>query len=173
MPEHIRNHSKQVALFAGLLAERALHREPGLALDVKDVRLCGLLHDIAKYYTLLHGGSHAQLGAAWLIAETGRRDLAQGVMHHVYWPWEIANSEVCSLPLLVMYADKRTMHANFVTLPERFEDLLTRYGIDDYTRQRITVAHQQALELETALSARLGMELDAYTPDSGRLVKRA
>ena len=171
MPEHIRAHSIKVALFASRLARRALHCEPELDLRVEDVCACALLHDIAKYYTLLYGGSHAQIGAAWLVAETGRRDLAQGVIHHVYWPWEIADSEVCSLPLLVMYADKRTMHNGFVTLHDRFKDLLGRYGVNTYARLRIAMAHQQVLELENALAARLRMDLNAYTPDSGGLVK--
>jgi hypothetical protein len=170
MPEHIRAHSEQVARFSVILAERAARR--GCAVRVKEVLVCALLHDIAKNYTLRHGGSHAQLGAAWALAETGHAGIAQGILHHVYWPWPLREETLCTLPILVLYADKRTQHADFVTLEERFADLMERYGIHEQARQGIEISHRQSVSIERALSARLGVELDAYTPDSGRLVKR-
>jgi len=171
MPEHIRIHSEQVARFSVILAELAVLR--GCAVPVEEVRACALLHDIAKSYTLRYGGSHAQLGAAWALAETGHAGIAQGILHHVYWPWPLREETLCTLPILVLYADKRTRHADFVTLEERFADLAVRYGIHAQARQGIETSRRQAVGIERALSARLGMELDAYTPDSGRLVKRA
>ena len=171
MPEHIRAHSEQVACFSVILAELAV--ECGCAVQVEEVRACGLLHDIAKNYTLRYGGSHAQLGAAWALAETGHAGIAQGILHHVYWPWPLREETLCTLPILVLYADKRTQHACFVTLEERFADLVVRYGIHEQARQGIETSHRQAVSIERALSMRLGVKLDAYTPDSGRLVKRA
>ena len=171
MPEHIRIHSEQVARFSVILAELAVQR--GYTVRVEEVRACALLHDIAKSYTLRHGGSHAQLGAAWALAETGHAGIAQGILHHVYWPWPLREEALCALPILVLYADKRTQHADFVTLEDRFADLAIRYGIHEQARQGIEASRRQAVSIERALSARLGMELDAYTPDSGRLVKRA
>jgi hypothetical protein len=169
MPEHIRAHSEQVARFSVSLAELAVRR--GCAVRVEEVLACGLLHDIAKNYTLRYGGSHAQLGAVWTLAETGHAGIARGVLHHVYWPWSL-QEEMCGvLPILVLYADKRTQHADFVTLEERFADLAVRYGIHEQARQGIEISRRQSVSIERALSARLGVELDAYTPDSGRLVK--
>ena len=171
MPEHIRAHSEQVAHFSVILAELAVAR--GFAVRVEEVLACALLHDIAKSYTLRYGGSHAQLGAAWSLAETGHAGIAQGILHHVYWPWPLQEATLCTLPILVLYADKRTQHAEFVTLEERFADLVVRYGIQEQARQGIETSQRQAVSIERALSARLGVELDAHTPDSGRLVKRA
>jgi len=91
-------------------------------------------------------------------------------MHHVYWPWPL-REDVCALPILVLYADKRTQHADFVTLEERFADLAVRYGIHEQARQGIELSRRQSVSIERALSARLGVELDAYTPNSGRLVE--
>ena len=170
MPEHIRGHSEQVAHFSVILAELAAAR--GCAVQVEEVRACALLHDIAKNYTLRHGGSHAQLGAAWALAETGHAGIAQGILHHVYWPWPLREETICALPILVLYADKRARHADFVTLEERFADLAVRYGIHEQARRGIETSRRQALSIERALSARLGVQLDAHTPDSGRLVKR-
>jgi putative nucleotidyltransferase with HDIG domain len=169
MPDHIRAHSEQVARFSVRLAELAVGR--GCAVQVEEVLACGLLHDIAKSYTLRYGGSHAQLGAAWALAETGHAGIAQGILHHVYWPWPLQEDLCCALPILVLYADKRTQHADFVTLEERFADLAVRYGIHEQARQGIEESRRQSVSIERALSARLGVELDAYTPDSGRLVK--
>ena len=181
MPEHIRTHSERVAELAVILAEPALARAreahseavPGGDLNVDEVRASALLHDLAKSYTIYYGGSHAQLGAAWALAETGHAGLAQGVLHHVCWPWPLQDELVCSLPILVLYADKRVMHTEFVTVRERFEDLVLRYGKTEQSRRGIDASRRQAMNIECALSARLGVPLDAYTPDSGRLVKRA
>jgi putative nucleotidyltransferase with HDIG domain len=169
MPGHIRGHSEQVARFAVDLARRAA-TATGFGPDPEEVRACALLHDIAKHYTILYGGSHAQLGAAWVVAETGHAGIAQGVLYHVHWPWPLEEEEICSLPFPVMYADKRTLHAGYVTIPERYEDLLVRYGVTEKARRAILTSRRQALLIESALSAKLGMQLDAYTPDSGRLV---
>jgi len=170
MPDHIRVHSEQVARFSVILAELAAER--GHAVQVAEVRACGLLHDIAKSYTLRHGGSHAQLGAAWALAETGHAGIARGILHHVYWPWPLREATLCTLPILVLYADKRTQHADFVTLDVRFADLAARYGIHEQARRGIEISRRQSVNIERALAARLGVQLDAYTPDSGRLVKR-
>ncbi|MDR0465828.1 MAG: HD domain-containing protein [Deltaproteobacteria bacterium] len=169
MPDHIRAHSEQVARFSAHLAELAVACD--CAARVEEVLACGLLHDIAKSYTLRHGGSHAQLGAAWALAETGHAGVAQGILHHVYWPWPLKEGQCCSLPILVLYADKRTQHAEFVSLEERYADLAERYGIHEQARQGVEMSRQQAVQIERALSARLGVELDAYTPDSGRMVE--
>ena len=171
MPDHIRAHSEQVARFSVILAELAA--EHGHAVQVDAVQACGLLHDIAKSYTLRHGGSHAQLGAVWAFEETGHVGIAQGILHHVYWPWPLREETLCTLPILVLYADKRTQHADFVTLEKRFADLAVRYGIHEQARQGIETSYRQSVNIERALSARLGVELGAYTPDSRRLVKRA
>ena len=162
MPEHIRTHSEQVARFSVVLAEMAAER--GAVVQVEEVRACGLLHDIAKSYTLRHGGSHAQLGAAWTLAETGHAGVAQGILHHVYWPWPLQEETLCTLPILVLYADKRTQHADFVTIEERFADLRDRYGIHEQARKGIEASRLQAISIERALSARLGVKLDGFTP---------
>ncbi len=169
VPEHIRIHSERVARFALELAERAAAR--GYAVDPPAVHASGLLHDLAKSYTITHGGSHAQLGAAWTIAETGCRGIAQGILHHVHWPWPVEEENICTLPFFLMYADKRTLHTGYVTLRERFADLQQRYGVSGQARGAINSSHEQALNIEQALSARLEMKLDAHTPDSGRLVE--
>ena len=68
MLDNIRAHSRLVAHIATELARRA--RAAGFLVNVAAVRASAMLHDIAKTYSVLHGGSHAQLGASWVVAET-------------------------------------------------------------------------------------------------------
>lgn len=90
MFSHIERHSECVADMAEALARRAIEtgasRHPEL---VALSRAAGLLHDIAKSYTVQFGGSHAQIGASWVIDSTGSHKVAQAVYHHVEWPWPL------------------------------------------------------------------------------------
>lgn len=170
MLDNIRAHSAQVAALAVNLAELAAVRGGGVSVPM--VRAAALLHDIAKTYTITHGGSHAQLGASWVVSETRNRAIAQGVMLHVHWPWPVDPARVCSLPFFVIYADKRIKHDRCVSLRERFEDLLVRYGHTEQARAGIQESYRQGQTIERALAARLGLNLHACTLDCGRLVER-
>lgn len=158
MPEHIRAHSRMVADMALALARAAVSR--GAAMHLPTVLASALLHDIAKDYTIRFGGNHAQLGGAWVLRETGNPHIAQGVLHHVHWPWRIDTTVPHWLmPLLIIYADKRVKHDRLVGLEERFDDLIERYGRTERIRMRIRASHAQAVTIERALSDRLGMDL--------------
>ncbi len=167
--DNVRAHSLVVADFATLLAQMAV--EKGHDVCVASVRAAALLHDIAKSYTILHGGSHAQMGSSWVVQHTGNRRIAQGVAMHVHWPFALPKN-LCNLPFFLMYADKRVMHDTCVTLQERYEDLLKRYGITEEHRLSIGMSYQQGQDIESALNVQLECDLNAYTFDSGRLVQR-
>ena len=172
MPPHIRAHSQLVAGFALALAQRA--HELGAHVDLPSVLAAGLLHDLGKFYSIQHGGSHAQVGGAWVLAETRNPHIAQGVIQHVRWAWDVNEHEDnWLLCLCLIYADKRVMHDGVVGTEERFTDLLERYGHTEEARKRIAVAHEQGLTIEAALSRRLRIDLHEHTFDSGRLVQRA
>jgi len=167
MLPHIRDHSLTVACVATFVAKKA--REAGLDVNVAEVRASALLHDIAKTYSIHYGGNHCQLGGAWVQELTGNPALAQGVIHHVNWPGEI-DLTVHFLPLAVIYSDKRVKHNRVVSLGERFEDLLKRYGTTEYIRERIERSFNQAREIERALSQAIGVDLNAHPFDCGGLV---
>lgn len=167
MLPHIRDHSLTVACVATFVAQKA--REAGLDVNVGEVRASALLHDIAKTYSIHYGGNHCQLGGAWVQELTGNPALAQGVIHHVNWPGEI-DLKAHFLPLTVIYSDKRVKHNRVVTLLERFDDLLKRYGTTEYIRERIERSFNQAREIERALSQAIGVDLNAHPFDCGGLV---
>ncbi|MDL2210236.1 HDIG domain-containing protein [Desulfovibrio sp. OttesenSCG-928-O18] len=172
MPEHIRAHSRMVANLAVAVAEKLA--EAGAAVHVPSVLACGLLHDLGKYYTIKNGGSHGQVGAAWVQNEIRNPHIAQGVLQHVRWIWQVDETiDAWLLSYCIIYADKRVMHDRVVSLEERYVDLVARYGITEDAKARIAVANRQGQEIEAALSRRLRMPLHEYTFDSGRLVKRA
>lgn len=178
---HILNHCRRVADFAVAMAERALAvrgvRTPawsyGVPEDIAEITLAaGLLHDVAKSWCIDNGGSHAQTGASWIVAETGNFRVAQAVMHHVEWPWELP-PDVCTPSHFVSYADRRVMHDTYVTVQNRYVDLLVRYGHTEAQRTSIRASHAQAIKLERALSAQLELPLHACTFAGGGLVPGA
>jgi putative nucleotidyltransferase with HDIG domain len=168
MLPNIRAHSELVACVATALAELA--RQAGLTVQVAEVRAAALLHDLAKTYTISHGGNHCQLGAAWVQEATGNPALAQGVLCHVSWPHPI-DLRADFLPLTLIYSDKRVKHNQIVTLESRSDDLLVRYGATDYIRTRIRESFQQAEAIERALAETVGLDIHESTFGCGRLVK--
>lgn len=172
MRENIRRHSLLVAHIAETLAKLAAAR--GLPVNTAATRASGLLHDIAKTWCITHKGAHAMLGASWTGMETGHFGVAQGVLFHVHWPWTLpAGEKICCLPIFVLYADKRVRHDQCVTLEQRFDDLLERYGKTEDARRGILLSFEQARIIEAALSAQLEEDLHENTFDCGRLVQRA
>lgn len=174
MLDNVRAHSEKVADLAHAVA--LLAEERGCAVNARAILAAGLLHDLGKTYTIRHGGNHAQLGASWAMRETGNGPVARAVLFHVHWPWDEAplleGDGDLFMVMAIIYADKRTRHDCYVSLNERFEDLLDRYGVNEYVRQRIALSHAQGKRIEAALSRRLGVNLDECIADCGRLVQR-
>ncbi len=171
MLAHIRAHSQGVAEFAYALAQRSY--ELG-KIDIRDLSLAaGLLHDIAKSYTVQYGGNHTQVGASWVLEKTGNPILAQAVLHHVYYPFELDFDVVSRPALFVIYADKRVMHNKVVSLNEREEDLLVRYGYSEASINGVKAGMAHGRKMEKKLSECLEIDLEKCTLDSRRLVERA
>ncbi len=168
VPEHIQEHSRMVTRVARRIAEMV---KVGLLpdLDLRVVVAAAMLHDLAKYYTILHGGSHSQIGAAWVQEHTQNPVLSGAVLHHVHWPFEM-NLLNYPVSLIICYSDKRVRHTEIVTLEERFEDLQDRYGGSDKARKHIQESLEQGQTIERLLNEGLKVELNAHSFDSRRLV---
>ena len=78
-------------------------------------------------------------------------DIMTKEMEHLFIEWNFA----CGC----MYADKRARHDQFVTLEERFEDLLVRYGDTEEHRQGIRQSYAQGKAIERSMSLILGRDL--------------
>ena len=167
MVDNIRRHSLMVAHVATVVAEMA--RERGMDVHVPTVRASAMLHDIAKTYCILHGGSHHLLGGAWVVEHVGNPIIASGVTHHVFWKFKVDLNKYF-YPLAVRYADTRVRHDRVVPQAERFEDLIERYVITPDIRARFNITRAQGELIEKHLSEALKVDLNACSFDSGRLV---
>jgi hypothetical protein len=162
MPDHIREHSLLVAHVATWIARRVCDEDSGLC--TQTIRASALLHDIAKNYCIKWGGHHGQIGAAWVCERTGNPFIAQGIIHHVYWPFDL-DVRRFFIPLCVAYGDKRVRHDDLVTLDDRFEDLRDRYGHTPQILEKIERTQDQSMELERNLSELIEEDLHACTFD--------
>ena len=174
MLPNIREHSLKVAAFSLDLAQKA--NAAGIAVNEEATYAAAMLHDLGKTYSIQYGGSHAQIGASLVLRDTRNPVLARAVLFHVDFPWndrlsECAYDDDYFVTMSVFYADKRVRHDEYVTLDERFDDLAFRYGKNAYALERVQASRVQGKFVEAVLSERLGVSLDAYTPDYGRLVR--
>ena len=169
MPRHIQEHCSLVTRVAVCIAEMVKEKLMP-ELDVRLVRAAAMLHDLAKFYTIRHGGSHSQIGAAWIQEQTGNAVVARAVLHHVDWPFAL-DLHRYPVSLIVCYSDKRVRHTEIVTLHERFVDLQDRYGVSTSARQHILQSLEQGQALERLLSESLKVDFDAHSFDCGRLVR--
>lgn len=169
MMHHIREHCLTVARVALTLAER--FGLAGYPLREDMVLASALLHDIAKSYTIYFGGDHALLGAAWVMQETQNPAIAQAVLAHVIWFFDEGEQAIennpCTLPNLISYADKRVRHDKVVSLSERFQDLLKRYGTSEEKIRLINMNYAQSQKIEDVL-IRSGVDIGL---EQSRLVR--
>lgn len=167
--DNIRQHSVVVANFAEALARQAV--KVGYTNYIKSCRAGGLLHDIAKSYTVHYGGNHAQLGASWVVSSTGNYRLGQVVLNHVEWKWSLPKCLIHPL-FIVMYSDKRVQHNIPVSLEKRYTDLIVRYGKTEDSRKAIYRSWEHLKNIECVLSTQLELPLYEYTLIGRRLVFR-
>ncbi len=144
VPAHIVAHSFRVAQVGIYLA---CHLEnTGFAIDKKRVEAGALLHDISKMTSLEKGGDHAQEGAC-LLESVGFSSISDIVRQHVWIDPVARNRQICEVHL-VHYADKRVRHTEIVSLQERFDDILKRYGTGRSKIESIKKLYRESCLLE-------------------------
>ncbi len=166
LPGHIREHSRLVAVVA---EEICLMAGDEIPVPADAVIACALLHDLGKFYCIEHGGFHNQLGASLVMDLTGNPAIAQGVMHHIFWPGDI-DPDRFFLPLVIIYSDKRVKHDQVVSLEARFEDLFSRYGVNNHMNGLIQKSWDQAVAIQNSLNRKFGTDLNACTFNCRRMV---
>jgi hypothetical protein len=166
LPVHIREHSRLVSFVAEEICRLA---KDDIPVPANAVIASALLHDLGKFYCIEHGGFHNQLGASLVMDLTGNPAIAQGVMHHIYWPGDI-DIENFFLPLVIIYSDKRVKHDQIVSLETRFEDLFSRYGITEHMNGLMQKSWQQAITIQNELNKKFRTDINACAFDRGRMV---
>jgi uncharacterized protein len=152
MLPHIREHSFRVMQVAVFLGEALV--EAGFDLFLPLVETGALLHDLGKTPCLGTLNNHAECGAV-ILEGLGYPHVAQVVREHVHLYADIIDSRPLRESELVNYADKRVLHAEVVTLEERFADLKVRYGRTPEILARIQATEIRARALEEKLFAPL------------------
>lgn len=144
MPENIVNHSLEVAK-VGLFLAAELNRR-GQQIDLCLVEAASLLHDITKMTCLETKEDHAERGSQ-LLRGLGYERVGEVVAEHVWLskqgsPMRVSEEEV------VNYADKRVQHDQIVSLKERFNDLMERYGKNQRAVGYLERMEEAILEIE-------------------------
>ncbi|MDL1958892.1 MAG: HD domain-containing protein [Deltaproteobacteria bacterium] len=152
VPGHIVSHSLRVAQVGVFIAAHL--KMVGEDLDIGLVEAGGLLHDITKMDSVHTKQDHA-LSAFRLLETLGYHAVADIARQHVRLDWNIRHNPIITEALLVNYADKRVKHTSIVTLSERFEDLLRRYGTTPERREMIRKLLDEVVKIEPFIFTRL------------------
>ena len=161
MPQHIRNHSIQVAFIAEKISQALA--KISYPVCIESIVASALLHDIAKMYCIEHPTyHHNEIGALWILERTEHKSIAQGIYYHNYLDPSHVVLPYHILPVIVMYADSRVRHSRIVSLDDRYADLYVRYGITDRHKKHIALVKEQAKTMEQWLTHLLGASPDMY-----------
>jgi putative nucleotidyltransferase with HDIG domain len=155
VPEHIISHSLRVAQ-VGMFISRHL-KEAGENLDIGLIETGGLLHDITKWKSIQTKEDHALSGFE-LLKSLGYERIADIVRQHVHLDENIKHNSLITEALIVNYSDKRVKHTSVVNLSERFNDILIRYGTDEYRQKMIKKLYEEITEIELLIFNKLEIE---------------
>jgi len=160
MLENIKEHSILVMKVSLAITDSL---KPEVAIN-RDLVLAGaLLHDITKTQALATHEHHDLSGGEYLRS-IGLPSVAEVVEAHV-------RSEALDLKgklsekEIVHYADKRVLHSSIVTLTERIDDLLIRYGKTEEHRSLILSRSPFNYELEAKIESYCTRTLDEIVAD--------
>ncbi|MBW2096570.1 MAG: HD domain-containing protein [Deltaproteobacteria bacterium] len=158
MLENIREHSIVVARIARLIGCDLL--AAGETISLEKVTAAALLHDIAKTSCLVTKKDHAEEGRK-ICLRNGFEEIAPIVAEHVVLRNAPPNGRF-SEKEVVYYADKRVNHHSIVSLEERLDAVLERYGGNGKgLQQRIRDNFNQCKALEKALFQKLSFAPEA------------
>lgn len=124
---NIKEHSVMVARVAGFIVKELHEAGKDISMDVTIA--AALLHDIAKTSSLNSNEDHAQKGREFCLRHEFH-EIADIVGEHVVLGTDVSQS-CCREKEIVYYADKRVLHDKVVSLDERLEYILERYGNND------------------------------------------
>ena len=148
-------HSRQVMRVALVITDNLKN---GLSINRNLIMAAALLHDITKTRSLETREPHDQSGGE-LLRELGFARIGAIVQQHVILSDFNAQDKLEGREI-VNYADKRVMHDRIVSLAERVEDLIQRYGITDKIKDRIRQNASVAYALEKKIASSMTIDLD-------------
>ena len=130
----------------------------GVTVNRDLVIAAALLHDITKIRSLETREPHDQSGGE-LLRELGFTSVGEIVKQHVILQ-DFNPQETLAEREITYYADKRVMHDRIVSLAERVEDLIQRYGITEEIKNRIRQNASMAYVIEKKIAGSMTVDLD-------------
>lgn len=155
MLPNIREHSMQVMNVSLAITDNLKN---GFYIDRDLVIAAALLHDITKTRSLQTGERHDATGGE-LLRELGFPTTAEIVEQHVFLK-NFDPGETLHECEIVFYADKRVMHDKIVTIDERVDDLLQRYGRTEEIRQMILQNLNSVYAIENKIAGNMSVDIN-------------
>lgn len=145
MLDNIRDHSVMVARISEFLVDNL--QEVGVEIPLDLTVAAALLHDIGKTPCLHNNDDHARKGKE-ICLQHGYHEIADIVEEHVILKHAFPQRPL-SATEIVYYADKRVTHDKIVSLPERLDYIIERYGLNNEHRcQAIKENFQRCCRIE-------------------------
>jgi len=155
MRPNIIEHSRQVMHVALTIADNL---RPDTIVNRRLVAAGALLHDITKTRSLATREPHDESGGE-LLRSLGFPGIAEIVEQHVILR-NFNPEDPLSEKEIIYYSDKRVLHDRIVSLQERLEDLIQRYGVNEAVKIRIRRNGAQALSVEKKIAGFLTIDIE-------------
>lgn len=157
MLQNILDHSVQVMRVSLAITDNLI--DPALV-DRELITASSLLHDIAKTRTIQTGElRHDRIGGD-MLRDLGWDSVAAIVESHVFFDKFLPDG-IIEEREIVYYADKRVMHDRIVTIDERIEDLVVRYGKSEKIKTMIIENKKFIKTLESKISEFLKTDIES------------
>lgn len=155
MLPNIIEHSRQVLRVATVICNNLIHPEE---INIPLTLAAALLHDITKTSSLKTHEQH-DLSGQKLLTEIGYPEIGKIVGEHI----DLLNYDPNG-PLLekeiVFYADKRVQHNLVVSIDQRMDDLIVRYGHTADKKIQIELNRKLGISLENKITRHLTDNID-------------
>jgi putative nucleotidyltransferase with HDIG domain len=152
MLPNIKRHSIKVCELALSIAKEL--NGTGANLNLDHITAASLLHDLTKTKSLKTGEDHAET-ASQVLNKLGYKRIAEIVRAHII-PKE-AGKELTEEEI-INYADKRVLHDRVVSLEERFEYLIKRYGENEKNIKRIMDLKEKTKIIENNILKKINLK---------------
>ncbi|MGA2782959.1 MAG: HD domain-containing protein [Smithella sp.] len=149
-------HSRQVMRVSLVITDNLKN---GVSINRNLVIAAALLHDITKTRSLETREPHDQSGGE-LLRELGFTRVGEIVEQHVIL-LDFNPQEKLKEREIINYADKRVMHDRIVSLSERMEDLIQRYGTTEKIKNLIRQRESNTYAIEKKIAGSLSVDLDS------------
>jgi uncharacterized protein len=147
MLEHIVAHSLQVCRVGACLVDHL--KLQGIRMNGQLVQAAALLHDITKTRSFETDENHALTGGQ-VLTDLGYPEIGDLVRQHVRLD-DYSDHQSLSEAVIINYADKRVLHDQIVSLDERMNYIMDRYGKDPELQQRIQMLREKTKALEKTI----------------------